>query len=97
MSYNPPPPPPDKFVPMTPDELAEHDKIWEIHDRKMIGIYQKKLDALGYNSSFENAKLVYEDEERTLTIDNEYHELKSQHLINEMIAEIESIHRRLLG
>lgn len=97
MSYYPPPPPPEKQAPMTAEELARHDEIWARHDKRMIGIYQNKLAALGYQSDFDTAKLVYENEEKKRAIDHQYRELKSQHIINEMIAGIESIHRRLLG
>jgi hypothetical protein len=97
MSYYPPPPPPEEQDPLTAEELASHDEIWERHDKRMIGIYQMKLAALGYESDLDTAKSVYESGAKSQAINKEYSELKSQHLINEMIAGIESIHRRLLG
>lgn len=97
MSYYPPPPPPEEQAPMTAEELVRHDEIWERHDKRMIGIYQNKLAALGYQSDFDTAKLIYENEEKTRAINDEYRGLKSLHLINDMVAGIESIRRRLLG
>lgn len=97
MSYYPPPPPPEKHVPMTPEESAEHDKIWERHDKRMIGLYQKRLAALGYESDFESAKLIYENSEQSKLIDNEYRELETQGVLNDMISSLESIYRKLKG
>lgn len=97
MSYYPPPPPPEEQDPLTAEELARHDEIWERHDKTMIDIFQNKLTALGYNSDIEAAKSIYADSARAKKIEDEYHELKSQQIINNVLSGIESIQRRLLG
>ena len=80
---------------MSDAEKATYDKIWAEHDKRMLGIYQEKLEALGLDASLVDAKQVYENQEKRNKIDKMYHSLTVENRMNDMISSIENIQRGL--
>lgn len=82
---------------MTPTEMDEHDRFWEQYDHNFTLLYQNKLVALGYPSSYDEAKNIFKNFDLRHKIDNEYHELESTNALAEMVGRLEKLKRELEG
>lgn len=83
--------------PMTADEANAHDVFWENYDHQFTLLYQEKLSALGYPSTYKEAQVVYTNREKRHKIDSEYKDLESTNAMAEIVGNLEQLQRRLRG
>jgi hypothetical protein len=84
--------PPQEGKSWSSDE--EQNAFYEQLDLKMGEVYLKKMTALGYKATIENAINVYHDQTLKKIIDTEHNELESLHRMNSITALLEEFERK---
>jgi len=73
----------------------EQNAFYNELDSKMGTIYLRKMTALGYKATIDNAILVYHDHALRTKIDNEYTDLENTSRANSITALLEEFERKI--